>query len=164
MEHVLIRKLEHLSGSPGAPNLAFAIETRDRPGPIHKKGAFGDDEVWVQLHGGLFVCKARVRICWVGEYSSIQEVRARTKGSPVHRLDSFWAGRPRYGYAAVASLKRESWIRPFWAGPRTYAYEWVRLEDDKKRSSWLQEREGPRSGEALRLAFDSWMAEHRLRG
>jgi hypothetical protein len=155
----VIRKLEHLSGSAGAPRLGFAIETRDRPGPVYKNGAFEGDEVWLQLHGGLFVCKAMIQICWVGEYSSVSEVRARTKGSPIYEIDGFWAGRPKYGYSVVASLNRESWVKPFWAGPRTYGYEWVRLEDEGKRSSWLQAKDPPRSGESLRRAFNSWIAE-----
>ncbi len=67
VDHVVIRKLDHLAGSAARPELSFAIETRDRPGPLFKRGAFPDDGVWVQLHGGLFVAKARVRICWVGE-------------------------------------------------------------------------------------------------
>ncbi|MGH7425764.1 MAG: hypothetical protein ACREJP_06320 [Candidatus Methylomirabilales bacterium] len=157
MEHVLIRKLEHLTGAPAAPRLAFAVETRDRPGPVYKHGAFEGDQVWVQLHGGLFVAKATVHICWVGEYSSVQEVRARTRGSSLHDLDGFWAARPRYGFAAVATLRNDSWIEPYWGGPRTYTYEWVALEDQKKRSSWLERRDPPRTGDGLRRRFSSWM-------
>ena len=144
MDHVLIRKLEHLTGTPQRPALGYAVETRDRPGPAHKRGAFPDDRVWVQLHGGLFVAKARIELCWIGEYSSINVVRARTQGTPLFTLDDFWAGRPRIGYAAVASLKHEAWVEPFWAGPRTYGYEWVTLENDKKQRSWLDKKEAPR--------------------
>jgi hypothetical protein len=161
LEHALIRKLEHLSGTSNNPNLGFGVETRERPGPVYKNGAFGDEEVWLQLHGGLYVAKARIQICWVGEYSSIREIRDRTRGSALHQVDAFWLGRPKYGYAAVASLKRESWVEPFWAGPRTYGYEWVRLEDEKKRNSWLEVREPPRGGETLRQSFESWMRAKR---
>ncbi|HLF69777.1 MAG TPA: hypothetical protein VI541_02340, partial [Actinomycetota bacterium] len=66
MEHVLIRKLDHLTGSATSPRLGFAVEARDRPGPAHKNGAFEGDVVWVQLHGGLFVARAKVKICWIG--------------------------------------------------------------------------------------------------
>lgn len=156
MEHVVIRKLEHLTGSKRAPALGYAIETRDRPGPAHKKGAFPDDTMWLQLHGGLIVARATVRICWVGEYSNIGEVRARTRGAEIHEVLDFWRGRPRYGYAAVAELESESWIEPFWAGPRTYGYEWVTLEDDKKKSSWLTKKDAPRGGADLRARFISW--------
>ena len=117
MEHVLIRSLEHLAGSPEAPSVGFGVETRGVPGPLYKLGAFQDDRVWVQLRCGLFVAKAVVRICWVGEYSDIRAVQNRTLGSPLHDLDDFWMGRPRYGYAGVATLVRESWVEPFWAGP-----------------------------------------------
>ena len=34
-DHVLIRPLEHLSGSPERPRLAYGFETRDRPGPAY---------------------------------------------------------------------------------------------------------------------------------
>src|SRR5438445_7783660 len=81
MDHVLIRRLEHLTGSSGSPALRFGVEIRDRPGPLHKNGAFEDDTVAVQLHGGLFVARAMVRLCWVGEYSSVDDVRDRTRGS-----------------------------------------------------------------------------------
>jgi hypothetical protein len=161
MDHAVIRRLEHLTGSAGAPRLGFAVETRDRKGPAHKNGAFPDDVVWVQLHGGLFLARARVKICWIGEYSRVGEIRARTKGSPIHDLDDFWAGRPRVGYAAVATLDRESWVDPFWAGPRTYAYEWVVLEDDAKRRSWLDRKEAPRGGDDLRRAFAAWLEARR---
>ncbi|MGH2729396.1 MAG: hypothetical protein ACRDJI_02185 [Actinomycetota bacterium] len=153
MEHVVIRKLEHLTGSDSKPALGYAIETRDRPGPAHKQGAFPDDMVWIQLHGGLFVGKARVRIAWVGEYSSIREVRARTQGSRIFDVEDFWTGRPRYGYAAIAELQHEAWVEPFWAGPRTYGYEWVLLEDDKKHASWLTRKPPPRSATDLRAQF-----------
>lgn len=159
MEHVLIRKLEHLAGTGGAPALRFGVEVRERPGPLHKLGAFPEEPVWVQLHGGLFVARAVVRLCWVGEYSSIADVRARTRGSPLLDMDDFWKGRPRYGYAAVAELERERWLdQPFWAGPRTYGYEWIRLEDDKKRKAWLEPKEPPRGGEGLLRQFRTWLA------
>ena len=157
MEHVLIRKLEHLAGTAAAPRLGYAVEIRDRPGPIHKNGAWEDDDVWVQLHGGLYVAKARIRLCWIGEYSNIREIRVRTKGTELYEMDSFWAGRPKWGYAAVASLKNEQWLPPFWAGPRSYGYEWVRLEDEKKQKSWLQRKDPPRGAELLRADFDSWL-------
>lgn len=159
MDHVVVRKLEHLTGSASAPRLAYAVETRDRKGPAHKAGAFESDVVHVQLHGGLFVARASVRISWIGEYSRIDEIRRRTEGSPIHDVDDFWAGRPRVGYAAVATLVNERWLpEPFWAGPRTYGYEWVVLDDDAKRTSWLDEKEPPRGGEGLRQEFRAWLA------
>jgi len=137
--------------------LGFGVETRDRPGPLYKHGAFQHDRVWVQLHGGLFVAAASVRICWVGEYSTIDDVRMRTRGAAVHDVDDFWKGRPRYGYAGVVTLIREAWLdEPFWAGPRTYGYEWVLLEAGGKRSSWLDRKPPPRGGEMLARAFDAW--------
>src|SRR6266571_3775467 len=140
MEHVLIRRLEHLTGTAEAPSLGFAVEIRNRPGPAHKEGAAPDDVVWVQLHGGLVVA------------------RARTRGSALHDVDGFWTERPRYGYAAVASLQGERWLpEPFWAGPRTYGYEWVLLENEKKRSSWLDPREPPRGGNTLPREFRAWL-------
>lgn len=158
VDHVVIRKLEELTGSARGPHIAYAIETRDRPGPAHKNGAFPNDGVWIQLRGGLFVGKARIELCWIGEYSHINEVRSRTRGSALHDLIAFWSGRPKYGYAAVASLRHESWIEPFWAGPRSYGYEWVLLDDDKKRSSWLDHKPAPRSKDDLRQAFEDWKA------
>jgi hypothetical protein len=157
VEHVLIRKLEHLTSSGAGPSLGYGVETRDRPGPLHKHGAFEDEGVWVQLRGGLVVGRAVVKICWVGEYSDIRSVRERTAGSALYELDDFWKGRPRYGYAGVAALHRESWIEPFWGGPRTYGYEWVRLEDDGKRAAWLTPKPPPRGGDGLLDSFRSRM-------
>ncbi len=158
MDHVVIRKLEHLTGTRRAPSLGYAVETRDRPGPAHKMGAGPEDGVWLQLHGGLVVARARVKLCWIGEYSDIGEIRRRTRGSALHDVEPFWRGRARFGYAAVAELHRDAWVDPFWAGPRTYAYEWVVLENEKKRSSWLDPREAPRGGDALRRELDAWLA------
>jgi hypothetical protein len=149
MDHVLIRKLEFIAGSARAPRLEYAVEARDRPGPVYKRGAFPDEEVWIQLHGGLYVGKARIELCWVGEFSSISEVRSRTRGAAIFDMREFWRGRPRFGYAAVASLKHEIWIEPFWGGPRTYGYEWVLMDSDKKHSTWLDKREAPRGSEEL---------------
>ena len=159
MDHVVIRKLEHLTGTASAPSVSYAVETRDRPGPAHKGGAFPGDVVWVKLHGGLMVAKARVRLAWVGEYSSIEEVRRRTRGSPLFDLIDFWKGRPRYGYAAVAELEQERWIEAHWAGPRTYGYEWVLLYDDKKVRSWLEPKPPPRSADDLKARFGSWRTQ-----
>lgn len=159
MDHVVIRKLEHLDGTSRSPRISYAIETRDRPGPAHKHGAFPHDAVWVQLHGGLMIAKARIELCWVGEYSSIGEVRARTRGSSLYDLIPFWSGRPKYGYAAVASLQQERWVDPHWAGPRTYGYEWVLIEDDKKRKSWLDQKPPPRSKDDLMQTLAAWKAE-----
>lgn len=153
MEHVLIRRLEHVTGTSDRPALAFAVETRDRAGPAFKGGSGPDEEVWVQLRGGLFVAKARIELGWVGEYSRLEEVRGRTHGSALHDLEDFWAGRPRVGYAAVASLRSEKWVEPFWAGPRTYGYEWVLLDDEKKRAGWLEPKEPPRGGGDLLRRF-----------
>ena len=153
MDHVIVRELEHLTGTSRAPGLGYAIEMRDRPGPAHKHGAFPDDTVWVQLKGGLMVAKARVAICWVGEYSSVGEIRARTRGSIIHDVASFWSGRPRYGYAAVAELSHENWVDPFWAGPRSYGYEWIVLENDSKHKTWLDHKPPPRTAGDLAERF-----------
>jgi len=159
VDHVVVRKLEHLTGSSSAPHVGFAVETRDRKGPAHKSGAFEPDVVHVQLYGGLFVARAVVKICWIGEYSRIDEIRARTNGSPIHDADDFWQGRPRVGYAAVAELTQERWLpEPFWGGPRTYGYEWVVLDDEAKRGSWLEAKEPPRGGDSLRREFQAWLA------
>lgn len=159
MDHVIIRKLEHLTGSSKAPNLGFAVETRERPGPVYKEGAFEGDVVWVQLHGGLLVAKAKVRIGYVQEYSNVQEVRRRTQGSAIHAVPEFWKGRPRYGFAAVAELYEEVWLTPpYWAGPRTYGYEWVVLDEAKKKASWLDKKDAPRGDAAdLTLKFRRWL-------
>lgn len=159
VQHVVIRKLEHLTGTSRAPSLGYAVETRDRAGPAHKLGAGPGETVWLQLHGGLIVAKARVGLCWVGEYSFPEEIRRRTAGSEVHDLEDFWRGRPRGGYAAVASLTQDSWVEPFWAGPRTYGYEWVVLENEKKLSTWTDTRDGPRGGDALERSFREWLAD-----
>lgn len=156
MEHVVIRKLEHLTGSRRAPELGYAVEMRERPGPAHKLGAFPDELVWIQVRGGLFVGKAHVRLGWVGEYSDVREIRARVRGSALHDVRDFWRGRPRLGYAAVAELHHEAWIEPFWAGPRSYGYDWVVLENDRKRASWLDHKEPPRGGAKLSDDFEAW--------
>jgi hypothetical protein len=150
-EHVAIRDLAQLSGDSERPKLRFAVETRDRPGPAYKAGVYSEDVVWVQLRGGLFVAKARVKIAWRGEYSRLDEIRKRAPDLDV--TEDFWTGRPRAGYAIVATLEQERWIEPEWAGPRTYAYEWIVLEDAKKRASWLDPKPPPRGGEDLRARF-----------
>jgi len=157
VDHVLIRHLEHLTGSAARPDLSFGVELRDRPGPLYKGGAFQDDRVWVQLHGGLVVAQAVVRICWVGEYADVESVRGRTRGSAVHDVEGFWTHRPRYGYAGVVTLHREVWIEPFWAGPRTYGYEWVLLGSDAKRLSWVDPKPPPRGGDQLIGRFRDWL-------
>lgn len=150
-EHVQIRALEHMHGSEDRPQLAVAVETRDRPGPAFKAGVYSDDVVWIQLRGGLLVGKARVRQSWRGEYSRLDEIKMRAQAARLP--EGFWAGRPRRGYAIVATLDQERWIDPVWAGPRTYGYEWIVLEDDHKRHSWLDEKPPPRGGEGLKNQF-----------
>lgn len=159
MEHVVIRRLEHMTGNAAAPRLSYAVETRASAGPAHKHGAFPDDVVWVKLHGGLMVAKAKVKICWIGSYSSVQEIRDRTRGSQLYQQAAFWSGRPKAGYAAVAELIHERWIEPVWAGPRTYGYEWVVLETEAKRRSWLEGKPPPRNGEELLKTFGRWRSE-----
>ncbi|MEA2499326.1 MAG: hypothetical protein QOH26_1731 [Actinomycetota bacterium] len=154
-DHVLIRKLEHLTGSEKAPKLGFAIETRTTAGPAYKHGAFPHDVVWIKLHGGLMVGRAEITLAWVGEFSDIREIRRRVPGAPIQNMGGFWAGRPRVGYAVVAELQNERWIEPRWQGPRTYGYEWVVL-DDKKRETWLEDKPPPRGGEELLEAFLRW--------
>jgi len=150
-EHVVVRPLELLAGTPSKPQLAIGVETRDRPGPAYKAGVFSDDEVWIQLRGGLLVARARVTIAWRGEYSRLDEIKKRVQG--VDLPDAFWAGRSRAGFAVVANLGAERWIEPVWAGPRTYGYEWIVLESDPKRASWLSPKEPPRGGDGLLHEF-----------
>ncbi|HLF69795.1 MAG TPA: hypothetical protein VI541_02430, partial [Actinomycetota bacterium] len=80
------------------------------------------------------------------------------RGAPIHDVDGFWAHRAKYGYAAVAHLQQETWIEPFWAGPRTYGYEWILLDDSKKRSAWLDHKDPPRSSVDLADSFARWKA------
>lgn len=155
-EHVVIRKLEHLTGSAAGPRWGYAVETRASAGPAHKHGAFPDDTVWLKLHGGLVVGRARIKISWVGEYSSIAEIRARTRGSLLHDVGAFWAGRDKSGYAALGELVGERWIEPRWEGPRTYGYEWVLLDSDKKKSTWTEPKPEPRGGDDLKARFLQW--------
>lgn len=153
---MVIRRPEHLTGSARAPRFGFAVETREAAGPAHKHGAFPDDVVWLKLHGGLVVGKTKIEICWIGEYSSVAEIRERTRGAPIFDLADFWKGRPRAGYAAVAALVQERWVEPHWAGPRTYGYEWVILDSDKKRATWLADKPPPKGGTDLRARFEAW--------
>jgi len=111
VDHVVIRKLEHLTGSSGAPAVSFAVETRDRPGPAHKGGAFEGDVVYTQLHGGLIVARAKVRIGYVMEYSNIQEVRARTRGSALHGVADFWSCAPREQRDRLREIGRDPEVR-----------------------------------------------------
>ena len=39
--------------------------------------------------GDVFVARARIRLGWVGEYSTIDEVRSRTRGSALEAIDDF---------------------------------------------------------------------------
>ena len=155
-DHILIRKLEHLTGNSDAPALRYAIETRSSAGPAYKNGAFPGDEVQIKLHGGLVVARAQVKIAWVGEFSSRGEIRARTRGAPIRDVEGFWAGRPKVGYAVVAELTNERWVEPRWQGPRTYGYEWVVLDNDKKRATWLEDKPSPRGGDDLMRDFAAW--------
>lgn len=155
-DHVLIRKLEHLAGNERAPAFRYAVETRASAGPAYKSGAFPGDVVWLKLHGGLVVGKAQIKIAWVGEYSALREIQARTPGSDIQNDPSFWAGRPKFGYAVVGELQNERWLEPKWQGPRTYGYEWVVIDSDKKRASWLEEKAPPRGGAELLQSFLDW--------
>ena len=155
-DHVLIRKLEHLTGDAARPALGYAIETRSSPGPAYKNGAFPGETVSIKLHGGLVVGKAEIRIAWVGEFSSLSEIRSRTRGAGVTDLASYWLGRPKVGYAVVAELTQERWIEPRWQGPRTYGYEWVVLDNDKKRASWMEDKPAPRNGDELMRQFNAF--------
>ena len=157
-EHVLIRKLEHLTGSEKAPRFGYAIETRASAGPAYKNGAFPEDVVWLKLHGRLVVGRAQIKIAWVGEFSSREEVRSRTRGSAIHDVDDFWNGRPKVGYAVIAELTAERWIEPRWQGPRTYGYEWIVLDNDKKTATWMETKPPPRGGEELERSFLTWQA------
>jgi hypothetical protein len=57
----------------------------------------------------------------------------------------------------VAKLRFESWLpESFWAGPRTYGYEWVVLENENKRASWLERKPPPRGGGGLLERFLTW--------
>lgn len=160
MDHVIVRRLDHLTGKAERPDLGYAVETRDRPGPAFKGGTDPGEVVWVQLQGGLIVARAEIELGWVAEYAGIEEVRRQTRGSTLHDMEDFWKGRPRVGYAVVAELRRERWIEPFWAGPRSYGYEWILLENEKKHSTWLEPRDPPRGGQALERDIQAWKASH----
>ena len=155
-DHIVIRKLEHLAQTERGPALRYAIETRDTAGPAFKNGAFAGDVVWIKLHGGLMIGKAEIEIAWVGEYSSLREIQARTPG--IQADASFWGGRPRFGYAVVAKLQNERWTEPKWQGPRTYGYEWVVMDSDKKVTTWFEDKPPPRGGEDLLQRFLQWKA------
>lgn len=140
MDHVVILQPEHLGARDGRPNVTVAVEARDRPGPAYKAGVGAGDTVWIRM-GPLMVAKATVRIAWHGEFAMPGELRARTKGTELHGLESYWAGKPKIGYAVVAQLQNARFLpEPKLAGPRTYGYDWIVLENDKKTDTWLDMR------------------------
>lgn len=140
MDHVVILAPELVSSLGGRPNVPVALEARDRPGPAYKEGVYADDVVWIRM-GPLLVAKASVKIAWKGEYAMLRELRERTKGSVLHASDSFWAGKPKVGYAVVAQLKNQRFLpEAKLAGPRTYGYDWIVLENERKRETWLETR------------------------
>lgn len=131
---------EQVSATNGRPNVTMAVEARDRPGPAYKQGVFPEDVVWIRM-GALLVAKASVRIAWKGEYALLRELRERTKGTGLYGADSFWAGKPKIGYAIVAHLKDQRFLpEARLAGPRTYGYDWIVLENERKRDTWLETR------------------------
>jgi hypothetical protein len=140
VDHVVIFDPALVTARDGRPNVPVALEARDRPGPAYKQGVFSDDMVWIRM-GPLLVAKARVKIAWKGEYAFLREIRDRTKGSPLHDAESFWAGKPKIGYAIVAQLKDIFFLKePALAGPRSYGYEWIVIENEKKQDTWLTRR------------------------
>ena len=155
-DHVLIRKLEHFAGNERAPALRYAVETRASAGPAYKNGAYSGDVVWIKLSGGLVVGKAEIKIAWVGEYASLREIQARVAGSAIQTNTSFWSGRPKFGYAVVGELQNERWLEPRWQGPRTYGYEWVVMDSEKKTRTWFEDKPPPRGGEELLARFLEW--------
>lgn len=140
VDHVVIFAPEHLAARDGRPKITVAIEARDRPGPAYKHGVYDGDVVWIRM-GPLLVAKAAVAIAWHGEYAVLRELRDRTKGTELYGLDSFWTGKPKVGYAVVAQLEHARFLAEAkLAGPRTYGYEWIVLENDRKRDTWLTPR------------------------
>lgn len=131
---------EHVSARDGRPAMTVAVEARDRPGPAYKHGVFPDDVVWIRM-GPLLVAKATVRIAWKGEYAFLRELQQRTRGTELEGLASFWQRKPKIGYAVVATLTDARFVRePALAGPRSYGYDWIVLENERKRETWLDLR------------------------
>lgn len=140
VEHVVIFAPEHLAARDGRPDVPLAIEARDRPGPAYKHGVFSDEEVWIRM-GPLLVAKAAVKLAWKGEYAFLREIRDRTEGTYLYDLEPFWSGKPKIGYAVVAELKDARFVaEPSLAGPRSYGYDWIVLENEKKHQTWLTKR------------------------
>ena len=131
---------EHLSARDGRPNLTMAVEARDRPGPAYKHDVLSDDVVWIRM-GPLLIATARIKLARKIEYAFTKELRERTKGSELYDLDAFWSGKPKIGYAVVAELKEARFLpEPALAGPRTYGYDWIVLENERKHETWLTRR------------------------
>lgn len=140
MDHVVIFDPGLVGATNGRPDITAAVEARDRPGPAYKHGVFSDDVVWIRM-GPLLVAKGKVKLAWKGEYAFLRELRDRTKGTELYGRDEFWAGKPKIGYAVVAQLKDVYFLKePSLAGPRTYGYDWITLENEKKEDTWLTRR------------------------
>jgi hypothetical protein len=137
MDHVVIFDPDHVRSRAGRPRFTVAVEARDRPGPAYKAGVGSGEVVWIRM-GPLVVAKATVDIAWHGEYAMLKEIRNRTKGTELFDQDGYWQGKAKIGYAVVAKLRDARWLpEPQLGGPRTYAYDWVVLENEKKEDTWL---------------------------
>lgn len=149
----MIFEPEQVEARGGRPLITVALEARDRPGPAYKHGVYDGDVVWIRM-GPLLVARATVQIAWRGEFSMTKDIRDRTKGTEAFGRDSFWAGRPRVGYAVVAMLRDARFLPDAkLAGPRTYGYEWIVLESDRKLQTWLETREPEPKDAALVARF-----------
>lgn len=158
MDHVVIRDPEHLSARDGRPLLTVAVESRDRPGPAYKHGVYDGDVVWVRM-GPLLVARAEVKIAWRGEYAMLGELRNRTKGTELFALDAYWTGKPKVGYAVVATLHKARFLsEAMLAGPRTYGYDWIVLENEHKEDTWLETRPPEPKDEPLVERFRAMVA------
>lgn len=151
MDHVVIFEPHHFKSVKGRPDLTVAVEARDRPGPAFKEGVFPDDTVWFRM-GPLLVAKATVKIAWKGEYAFIRELRKRTEETELANDEAWWLRRPKIGYAVVAQLTQARYLSSAkLGGPRSYGYDWIVLDSESKRKTWLNLREPePKDADLLR--------------
>jgi hypothetical protein len=138
MDHVVIRRVEYVSGTRDRPEIGIFTQAHQTRHPVPWGQITVGDTVWMKWSRGPIVARATVQGFRQIQACSPDRLRQIVTGCKLYDLKDYWVSLPPAFSAVVIWLDDERWLdSPVFPSARSRGESWVPLKTSELREAWL---------------------------